>query len=588
VIARRALPLAAALGVAAFGACGGGQTQGAAFDPRWTSDDGAGIAAFQREFAGTAVPAGADVAVGVTGSGRARKLVGVSLSDDARGARWTFAHALDARPALAGSVVVGLGRGELFALDARSGRLLWKRNAGGRLRGAGDDGQTTVVSLARTIGSGSVVLAIDHDGYVLRQIEDEAAIGVPAVVGRYAFLPWHGQYVTVFDLQTGVEVARALLRSDVSRAFTSGGAIFFGGAAATRFDGSIGRGAAGRASTVALASRELPGAPVWMASGTEVLAPEASAADKTRLYARPVASGAPAIDAGRFAATYFHVAVGLDATSGAVAWARAAEADFLGGAAYAGGFALCDARGEVTLLDAASGAEVGRASLGGPVESCVVQTDSLTPPARAEPRRAAEPLVEQLERVVSLPETELMAMQRLLLRALASLPDDGATKALIDVASAARTPPLLADDARKALATRRSGVGFMLDALRSSYDFLAVAAAPPPPVGPLADALAAMGDKRAAPLLARHLNDPETSPDDLERVAAALVVLAGPDELPALRTFFALYRGVGDEALAEPVVSVAKALVKLGDAGPVQRAAGDAFTSPGVRERLVP
>lgn len=587
----RARALAALLALA--GACGGGQTQGTAFDPRWTNDDGAGIAAFQRQVAATALPVGADVVVGVTGSEGAHRLVGAPLSGDARGARWTFTHPLDARPALAGSVVVGLGHGELFALDARTGKLLWKRNAGGRLRGAGDDGQTTVVSLAATFGEGSVVLAIGHDGMVQRQIEDEAAIGVPAVVGRYTFLPWHGQYVTVFDLQTGGEVARALLRTEVSRAFLSGGALFFGGVAATRFDGSIARGAAGRASTVALAMREIPGTPAWMPTGTEVLEPKASASDMTRLYARPVASGAAAIEGNRFAATYFSLAVGLDATSGAVAWARQAEADFLGGAAYAGGFALCDARGEVTLVDAGTGAATGRVSLGERVASCVVQADGLRPPAPASGRavEAVEPLAKQLERAVRAPRAELMGMQRPLLRALAAQPDEGVTKTLIDLASSPRTPQLLAEDARKALAARRRGAAFMLEALKRTSD--SQAGAGWSLVGPLADALSAMGEKRAAPLLARHLNEPETRPKDLARAAAALVVLAGPEELTALRTFFALHRGVAgaagrsDEALTASVVRVAEALVKLGDAGPVTQAANDAFTSPAIRDRLV-
>ena len=51
-------------------------------------------------------------------------------------------------------------------------------------------------------------------------------------------------------------------------------------------------------------------------------------------------------------ATYLRIAIGLRATNGALAWAHAADADMLGGAAYAGGFALCDASGKVTLLDA--------------------------------------------------------------------------------------------------------------------------------------------------------------------------------------------------------------------------------------------
>ncbi|WP_437723906.1 outer membrane protein assembly factor BamB family protein [Sorangium sp. So ce861] len=390
--AARALLLAAGAALSALSvACGGGQTQGEAFDPRWKDDGGAGIAAFQRRFAARPIPLGADVAVGVVAGTGARELVGVPLGG---GPAWTFEHPLDARPAVAGSVVVGLGQGELFALDARTGQLLWMRKAGGRLRGAGDDGETTVVSLVSTTGTMSVVLAIGHDGMVQRQIEDDADIGVPAVVGRYAFLPWHGRYVTVFDLQTGREAARALLRTEVSRAFLLGGAVFFGGgSAATRFDAAIGLGAAGRASTARLPPRELPGAPIWMSDGTEVLAPVASAEDRARLYARPRASGPPGIEAERFVATYHQAAVGRDARSGELAWAHAGEADFLGGAAYAGGFALCDARGGIAFLDAQRGAVAGRASLGRPVQACVVQADGLTAAALAarRPGRSASP-----------------------------------------------------------------------------------------------------------------------------------------------------------------------------------------------------
>lgn len=159
----------------ALAACGGGQSRGQAFDPGWSNDEGAAVSAFQKSFR-SPVPIGADVAVGVSGEST---LVGIALSG---GKSWVFEHALDGRPAVVGTVVVGLGAGELFALEARTGKLLWKRRAGGRLRGAGDDGTTTVISIEPTTGLGSVVLAIGHEGQVVRQIEDAAAIGVPAVV----------------------------------------------------------------------------------------------------------------------------------------------------------------------------------------------------------------------------------------------------------------------------------------------------------------------------------------------------------------------------------------------------------------------
>ena len=86
----------------------------------------------------------------------------------------------------------------------------------------------------------------------------------------------------------------------------------------------------------------------------------------------------------------------------------------------------------------------------------------------------------------------------------------------------------------------------MLAALERHYDFLSGELLAPP-VGPLADALSAMKEQRAAPLLARHLNDPSTEVSDVERAARALSSLATPEELPSLRTFFALYRATADE-----------------------------------------
>ncbi len=134
--------------------------------------------------------------------------------------------------------------------------------------------------------------------------------------------------------------------------------------------------------------------------------------------------------------------------------------------------------------------------------------------------------------------------------------------------------------AKKLLADRRSGEDAMLAALARHYDF--ISDEQPPPVGPLADALASMGETRAAPLLARHLNDPATSLDDLERAARALETLATPAELPALETFFALYRATADEPpLVSAVVSVAKALVRVGGTSGraiVERAVNDPMT----------
>jgi outer membrane protein assembly factor BamB len=112
----------------------------------------------------------------------------------------------------------------------------------------------------------------------------------------------------------------------------------------------------------------------------------------------------------------------------------------------------------------------------------------------------------------------------------------------------------------------------------------------PPPVGPLADALAALDAKEAAPHLASHLNDPANTPDDVERAARALAVLATPKELEELRTFFSLYRATADQQeLVNAVISVARALLQVGGEDEkrlVERAAEDPLTHPEVRRGL--
>jgi outer membrane protein assembly factor BamB len=568
--------LAIAIATAAA-SCGGGQTHGQAFDPGWADDDGAAAATLQRSLAAVRIPLGVAVAVGVVDDDT---LVGAPL---AGGERWTVTHALDDRPAVAGSVVVGLGGGELFALDAATGAPLWRRNAGGRLRGAGDDGETTVVSLASTTGRGSVVLAIARDGSVIRQIEDPAEIGVPSVIDGYALLPWRGRYVSFYDLRDGEERARLRLERQTTRAFASGGALFVGEEGLTRLDARIGHTPYGGETRVTLPARALPGAPRWMHSGLRTPPRAATAADKVHLYARPAPGGG--IEGDRYIAAYYRVVVGLDARAGALAWVAMRDAEVLGADAYAGGFAVCDASGKVTLLDARSGAVAGEIALGEPLEACVVQADGLT---RA-PKSETPQLVSSLAAALRLPGDELVALQRVLLDELAKIDGIASTSALIDLASSDGAAAAIVLDARDRLAARRTGADAMLAALAQRYDFLN-GVVRPPPVGPLSDALAAMRERRAAPLLAAHLSELADSPDDVRRAAMALAVLATPAEREPLRAFFAAYRCTpapeGGAEIEDAVAASALALVRIGGAGIVSAALADPFTRESLRLRL--
>lgn len=551
-------------------ACGGGQTRLGVFSASHGDDSGEALVALRDNLANIPIRPGANVAIGITAEG----IVGMPL---AGGETWTFPHALDSRPTITGSVVVGMGGGELFAIAAESGELLWSRRAGGALRAAGDDGRTTVVSLASTGEYATTILAISHDGRVLRQLEAEPAIGKPAVVGKYAFFPWEERSITVYDLTNGAEVARLRLSRQTSRAFTLGGALFFGEEAVTRFDEP--------SSFVLPPARALPGSPKWLGSSQSVVPVHADARDKIRVHARPTSVGPLDIEGRSFVATYYQLAIGLDKESGATLWARTMPHEILGGAAFVGGVALCDASGGVTFLDQETGAIAGAISLGVRVKACVVQADDFTRAGAFEKGN----LVRELATAIQASEPELIAMQKELLRELGSLDDESVTQALIEIASSQATPKALLADARALLAARRNGATYMLEALEQHYDYLQ-SVRNLPPTGALAEALAAMNERRAAPLLAEHLLDPANSSADVEQVAVALVTLASTQQLPQLQSFFALYRATADdEALVRAVGSVARAIVDIGGAegrALVQKGITDPTTVLEVREEL--
>ncbi len=566
-------------------ACGGaaGNTRLNLFSTDWEDDGGVSIGRVWQRVAQSPVARSADIVVGISQQGDS--LIGLPLS--AGSETWTFAHALDTRPVVAGNLIVASGGGEAFALDAATGNVVWKRAATGlRLIGAGDDGTVTVAVFQRTGAVGSTLLAVTRDGRLLTQTETEKQLGAPAVLGRMAFVPWAGQYVSVIDLSTGGETARVTLREHTLRAWAESGSLWFGEESFLRFDERIHEASHGKASVARLASRDLPGTPKLLPRGAAPAQVAANAEDRVRLYARPAGGDSGAsIEDRRYYATYFRLAMGFDADGAKLSWVHLHAADLLGGAAGSGGLVLCDERGQVTELDARTGGVLSEATLGQPIRSCIASADS----ARLRGGGDAKPLVQQLEEAVTADDPELAAAQKVLLRELVAIADASVTKTLIDLASDTRTSPDLLLDVRAAIAKRRSGAEYMEAALKRHYDYLKDVLRAPP-VGPIADALGAMKAKSAAPLLAAHLVDPNDTEDDIKQIAAALAILAGPSEVPAMRQFFAMYRATAaDDDIAAAVVSVGQALIALqGKLGRtlVEGAASDPMTVQYVREHL--
>jgi outer membrane protein assembly factor BamB len=552
-------------------ACGGGQTRGHPLDRSWDDEDGTELESFVKSWQVVRPPPVVEAAIGVIDR---TTLVGRALPD---GKRWTYTHELESRPLLTGTVVVGLGDGELFALDARTGEELWTRKALGRLRGASDDGATTLVSIASLSMQRSIVLAIGRNGQVARQIYERAVIGAPTVLDSFAFLPYGEDLVLIFDLLEGTEAARVISKMPVTRSFIVGKEVYFGERGALRFDDQVVKARQGGGTYLELPDRELPGNPQWMVDGATAMPLAATRYDSVRYYAQPkVTKTSTRID--RYALSYFDLAVGLSAPEGATRWVHVANAPFLGGDIGDQTLVLCDAGGDVRWLDLETGSVLMRRTLGEAVIACAVQSERPrpgdTPPNPAK-------LTEQLALAIDTAGRELIPAQLVLLDDLDAVKTDEATRALMRLAQPRaedtwdRKP--IRRRAAELLASRRKGLAALLDALYDGRLDL--------PLRPMIDALLASQHPGAARALAWRLQDPRWSREALTRIATALEEVATADELSLLTVFFTRIRCTQPD-LERAVVAIARALVRLGRADLVRKVVSEACDNDAMKERL--
>jgi outer membrane protein assembly factor BamB len=573
------MPFSAALLVAQFGcAGGGGGAKSGVFSSAWQNDQGRSIAAVEERLRGAPRRPRTPVAVGVEASG----LVGATLPN---GRVWRARLKVSSAPVIAGDVVVVRSENEIFGIAIQDGKTLWRVKARGmELGGAGDDGRTTVVALTSASRSEGLVLGIDRTGSTELELDTPAPVGRPAALGGVAFVPWGGQYVSAIDIASGDALGRLLLRDLVSHALDTGTALYFGEKALVRFDEKVSFATSNQANRFTFSPRELPGKPIWLGSGLEPYALDRTARAKIRVYALPESHvDGIALANGSYAATYFRVVYGLAENDGRLLWTDALPGDAIGGGAAASGFVFCDSTGMVVSYDA-SGSPAPPVSLGAALVGCSVEVSALSV-AKGKPRG---PLADQVERTLYDLDPDMATAENFLIQELGKLEDPTVTRVLIAIAQNVRIPAGERTLARALLSKRRNGIDYMLEALGRHYDF--ISGDQPPPVGPLAVALGSIGERKAAPLLARHLNDPANSIDDVSHAAVALETLATGAELGELKTFFALYRATADEPLLiRAVLSVAAALVRVG--GPdgqalVERASTDPLTQPDVRQGL--
>ena len=574
--------LLSALSTLASCAGGGGVTvNGKPFSPDSLNDDNLprAQAAVLDRLSKNPPAATTDALIAVTGTA---EITGIDLKS---GKTWTYTHPLDRRPRIAGPLVVGSGGGEVFALDVSTGQEKWKTTKlAGKLIGAGSDGSHTAITMKVDDGSRFVVL--DATGSIRVDKSTSEALARPGIAGGMAFVPWKALYVTAFDADNGDQLATFITDTETTHVRTIGTALFAGQGRLVRFDSEIMKAKQGGAH-IAIPPVDLPD----VSRRDLLVSPDhdeklpADAIDQTVLAGRPTPSGDAAFAADRIYGGYYKLIMGWGSKDAKLAWVHTGKDDIVAASATSDGVITVDEGGTVKFLAAENGTLTKTLNVGKAVLDADIWTDSITVGAAA----GGKSVTDQIKEAVMLNSNDLATAQLYLVRQLAAVADEDATKVLLEVADSDRTAGALKDEARKAIALRTNGADAMIALLGRHASFMTDTHSPP--VGPMAIALSAMKATKASQPLLDQLLDPALPQKDLLDTATGVGALATADQLPQLQKFINLYRGsaTGNIALTDSVGAIGAAILRVGgDKGKewVVNTAKDPLTDVDVRAAL--
>lgn len=610
--------------------CGAATGFGSGFAEGWLWDQGAAAKSVMQRLAGKSGPVEVSAAVGVTGHG----LVGRRLPN---GSLWTYEGEVDVLPSLVGDVVGFSGGDKITLLDVSTGKVRFSIESGGRrLEGMGYDGQSSVLLLVdENDARPDQVAVVGEHGQLRFSATTLEHIGTPAAVAGLGFVPWSHQYVSIFDLGTGENLGRILVRDSVNRAEIREKSLLFFGQGVLPLSSALAENPG--LPSLRLPKLQLPGEPRWPVDGSK---PRPARAQSVGLYAHPTGSGPHlSLSNGAFASTYFEIALGMEASGAAVRWATHFERSIVGADIGAEALDVCLEDGSLWQVGMQGGSKSPSGSLETRLRACVVRG-----PVYAGERGTPAGIEAQILETVNETGPDMAAMHSLLVDDLSRRSGEASTAALLAIAQNPLSSTPVVDRASRALASRTQGAETLIRSLEESAPELPLPIPPPdspsdrptgkagggklpsakpptgtppgdnhteppverppalesyaerrqtkrsPPIVALAQALTAMGDKRAAMPLARHLLAPALSAEQATALLDALDTLGGAEQCALVLEFFGAYRAAGGER--EFVTALARAGSFVDKKGTpeqravVQKAASDSLTHPDLRKKL--
>ena len=574
----RAVGFALAFALALLAGCAGTP---AAFAPKYPDNDRAAIAALVQRAQSAPQRPRSSIAVGVTAP--PHKLFAFDLS--ARRTLWQVPVEPSSAPHVAGNSVVLQSEDAIVGYDLKTGVRRFSLDSEEMvLKGA--DGEGPLVAI--TIGQGSGTFAkseaiLVRDGSEQWRRPLDALIGVPAVVGNSVLVPWSGQFLSAIDAASGEEYARVRVRDGViSHALRVGPEVYLGSFhGIARLSGALDAGALKAAGLFTLPEGDLPGRPLLLRDVFTETAPQAadSAQHRIALGFRPALDGARvALQDDALYLVFYRFVFALSPADLTVRWVYVHDRDLVGASGQPNGIAFADEAGRIAFVASGSGQRVwqeqavaGASVVQLPDEGSGVDAggDGPTP----------EGLAAMLLGAAQDNDARLVPARLLAVSTIAKLPQADATANLIELCDSERISPPVRERACGELKQRTVGADHLLAALERHAAFLEGTTTPP--VGYLAKAVAALGEKRAVAPLVAHLADPETRSSDLPALVTALGELGEASAAEPLAKFLRTYHADAiDEHVVRALELVPGVLLKL--SGPVARPTLQTVTDDGL------
>lgn len=469
---------------------------------------------------------------------------------------------IDTRPIIVGDVILSHVQGMVVAWSL-DGTERWRAGDDGlSLNAAARDGDHIAITLGGnglSTHQGALLVVDASSGHRVSERRIAHALGQPAMAGNDLFVPWDGQNVSVFDVDSDQEIARVRSRDVMALCVREGSAVYLGGRGLYRLSPAAAENGltpppeasdadAGAASTPrptsatrwALPRADLPGNTPFSIDPYTTVRSGMNARERVRALWRPdPARPDVAMTDGKFYSLFYRALFGMDATTGAIQWGYLHTADIVSAEVVRGGVVFVDEQGNIAMVDQATGARRWGTSLNAAAQQVVLQLPmeftAGSTGADANPTSA----VERLLAVAGDSDTRLMPAQLFAVKGLAESTSADATRALVAIVTHPSNTQDLRAAAGEALTHRTSGGYAITEALSARYDYLRQPIVPPS--GLLARALASSHEQSGVAALVAHLNDPATRAADVADIAAALRDLGDPAALPALQEFLRLY-----------------------------------------------